>query len=120
MEKDCGEDVGVRGLETLRPLGVAGVLGLGRELVVGVGGEEAVVYGLGDVCEDEGDTKVALCVAEAVVSLSARAYPASVRENLKLQKIYFYCLIFDHNSVSHIQRMYFTWLDCQTLQPNLS
>ena len=116
----CGEAVGVQGSEAPRPLGVVGVLGLGTKHVVDEGGEKAVVYGLGDVCEDEGETRLALCVAEAFVSLSARAYPASVRENLKLQKIYFYCLMFAHNNVSHTQLIYHTWLDCQTLQPNLS
>ena len=82
-----GETVGVLGLETPRALGVTGVWGLGTELVEAVeGGEKTAVGSLGKVCEDEGDVKVLLCVAEAVVSLSARAYPASVRENLKSQK----------------------------------
>lgn len=92
LEMVRGETVGVRGLETLRTLGVTGArdLGTGR-VMVEEGGETAVVGGLRKVREDEGDVKVLLCVAEAVVSLSARAYPASVRENLKSHEKYRHC-----------------------------
>jgi hypothetical protein len=78
----CGEAVGVWGLETPRVLGVAGVRGLGTALVLGVEGvEKDSVGSWGKVCE--GELIVEVCVAVAVVSLSARSYPAFVRENLK-------------------------------------
>ena len=70
------------GLETPCALGVRG---LGTTLDLGVeGGEKDLVGRCGEVCEERGEVMLVLCVAVAVVSLSARANPASVRENLKL------------------------------------
>ena len=78
-----GEVLSVLVLGMLWDLGVAGVRGLGAAVVLGVEGDEKLGCS-GKGCGD--NVAVLLCVAVADVSLLARAYPESVRENLKWQR----------------------------------